>query len=71
MEEHKKTQQERILDYIRKNDFITSLDASRLFIMDLQGQIQALEDKGYKFDKVRSDDGRYKKYYLIKKEQIL
>lgn len=58
----KKTQQQRILDYINTYGSITSLDASNMLILDLQGNIQQLEKKGYRFDKERV--GSYKRYSL-------
>lgn len=60
------TQQERILDFIDENGFITSLHAAKIGIMDLQGNIQALEKKGYKFEKVWTEN--HKTYSLVKED---
>lgn len=64
-----KTQQEEILNFIENNQFITSWHASRMDIMDLQGQIKAMERKGIKFDHVKVKGEKYKRYYF-QKEQI-
>lgn len=63
--QEKQTQQELILNFCKRNSYITSLDAIKMYITDLQGQIKALERKGYKFDHVWAEGAHYKKYYLL------
>ncbi len=65
----KPTQQQRILDYINEYGYISSLDAAKMGIMDLQGNIQALEKKGYSFNKNWCDN--YKKYSFQEKQTVM
>ena len=64
----KKTQKERILEYLKINKKITSLEcAIKLKIVDLQHPIMELIRDGYKITSVwkKSDCGNhYKIYYL-------
>ena len=59
------TQQKRIIEYTKENGFITSRHASQIEIMDLQGQIKALERKGFVWEHIWDESGKFKKYYLV------
>ena len=64
----KKTQKERILEYIQRNGSISSLECSiYLRIMDLQGAIRDLKKLGYNVqDKwITPEDGNKYKIYWI------
>ena len=68
------TQHEKIIDYLRKNDYITSLEATqKLYITQFATRIKELEEMGYVFDKVwdyninkNGEKKRFKRYYLVK-----
>ena len=69
----KVTQRDRILDYIRREGFITSWDAYKeLGVSQLGTRIFELKERGYKFKKERvntknrfGDPSHYDKYYLV------
>lgn len=63
----KKTQKERILDYLKINKTITSLECVyNLKIVDLQHSIMELRKEGYNITDtwVKSDNAMYKRYKL-------
>lgn len=64
----KKTQKERVLEYIQRNGSITSLECSiNLRITDLQGTIRDLKKQGYNIqDKwiTPEESNKYKIYWL-------
>lgn len=63
----KRTQKERILDYLKINKTITSLECVyNLKIVDLQHSIMELRKEGYIITDtwVKSDNAMYKRYKL-------
>ena len=63
----KKTQKERVLDYIRRNGSISSLEcALHLRIMDLQGVVRDLKKEGYNIASIweKNNNAIYKRYFL-------
>lgn len=63
----KRTQKERILDYLKINKTITSLECVyNLKIVDLQHSIMELRKEGYNITDtwVKSDNAMYKRYKL-------
>lgn len=70
------TQAERVLDYLRHNGSITTLEAfERLDILDLQGRIQTLKRNGVKIgdSPVKTKDRfgtpvQFKRYYIIEED---
>jgi hypothetical protein len=63
----KKTQKERVLDYLRANKTITSLECVyKLQIVDLQKAIQLLRQEGYNITDTweHSNSACYKRYRL-------
>ena len=69
----KVTQRDRVLQYIREHQFITSYDAfSKIVCTQLATRISELKARGYKFRKERiktknmyGDKTHYDKYYLV------
>ena len=63
----KKSQKERILDYLKINKTITSLECVyNLNIVDLQHSIMLLRKEGYKIKDtwVKSENAKFKRYEL-------
>ncbi len=67
------TQRDRVLQYVRQNGFITSMDAfSKIGCTQVATRISELKSMGYRFRKERiytkniyGDDTHYDKYYLV------
>ena len=75
MKEEKITQQWCVLKWWKTHKYITTADGfSKLYILDLQGVIRQLKEKGYDIGNkwvyvknIYGKSARYKKYWLIKK----
>lgn len=71
---HKKesnmNQQERIINFVEREGYITSLDGLKIGVTDVAGQIKAMRRKGLDWEGVWVDNEHYKKYYLKPKVDI-
>lgn len=76
----KLTQKQKVLNYLKENENITSLDSfSKLWIMDLQGVIRDLKKDGYTImdrwvskTNMYGEKKKFKLYFLIQnKEDII
>lgn len=67
MSENKQAQKDIIMDFMKKNRYITNRDAAKMEIYRLSARIFDLRQEGKKIgcDMVDGENSRYGRYYLI------
>ena len=57
----KKTQKERIIEYLKKNKKITPIESNNMYILRLSAIIKTLRDEGWNIDTTHEKDKETKK----------